>query len=708
MSEVKALNACTASSLQSNPLAAELGVEIPPDVHISPAEGFLGSMGFFYVTTNGKTERLMRDEIESRFQPYALSPEMKRPGEIVDALSRGGQGELWMELNRRGIQVEIRKGSESFYDAKSNRLVLNADATAAEQAEALVFELNKITIQENKDYKRFRAGMDYSTGYSRQTGLAADRSMVQKYQPQTRERYVDDRLDTLAQALGAAGKFRMDLGANGGPRPEAGGHGVYQLSRDGRLLTGDTREKYVDVFNREWSAKEAQKSKALAAQEAAGQRARHGDPQPATRDALVDTQARSANATPTATPPTVAAASKLDADRQAAKDFLDVVESRHRDGLKFALSRGDYGEHLVSKIVQLGQDEVTPCRELSKSEAEFDRGAALLAHRKGLDKEYAAAVKRGILDGEAKEEGQLGVRDDFDGLPMTRKQFEAREFQRDLARLRGFDAWCNVVASMGFGAPGEAPAERSSPNEMPHDAPLEPAAIRETGEPASTSPAPSVNGLSRPPEPAATPSTGKPTKTSVDAGTRATGRTEPGPSPKLLSSKEQKGTGKIESDLDRRSEKEFNQRKLAAPQTVEEVKKNSKDPDDQSEVRMANLFAREGHDVRYNAEDNRGDLTIDGTDMDVKHLSKPDGMVSAINRGRGQGQAVILDGTTVKLTQEQADAGLAAFEREAAKRPQKYSGIKTIYVVKGDGAMLVHHRDTSLKVQPGDEGSPGH
>jgi hypothetical protein len=28
--------------------------------------------------------------------------------------------------------------------------------------------------------------------------------------------------------------------------------------------------------------------------------------------------------------------------------------------------------------------------------------------------------------------------------------------------------------------------------------------------------------------------------------------------------------------------------------------------------------------------------------------------------------------------------------------------------VKGDGAMLVHHRDTSLKVQPVDEGSPGH
>ena len=122
---------------------------------------------------------------------------------------------------------------------------------------------------------------------------------------------------------------------------------------------------------------------------------------------------------------------------------------------------------------------------------------------------------------------------------------------------------------------------------------------------------------------------------------------------------------------------------------------------------MANLLAKEGHHVRYNADDTKGDLTVDDRGMDVKHLHKTDGMVSAINNGRGQGEAVILDGTTVKLTQEQAEAGLAEFEHQAAKHPGKYTGLKTIYVVKGDGTMVVHHRDTALRVKAGDEGSPG-
>ncbi len=136
------------------------------------------------------------------------------------------------------------------------------------------------------------------------------------------------------------------------------------------------------------------------------------------------------------------------------------------------------------------------------------------------------------------------------------------------------------------------------------------------------------------------------------------------------------------------------------PKTVYEVKKLSSDPDTQSEVRMAEHLADDGHEVHFNANDTRGDLTVDGVGTDVKHLSKPGGVASAITRGTKQGEQVALDGTTIKLTEKDAEAGIAAFRQEIAKRPNKLGTLKRVYVLLGDGKVMVHHFDgTQLKVE---------
>ena len=159
----------------------------------------------------------------------------------------------------------------------------------------------------------------------------------------------------------------------------------------------------------------------------------------------------------------------------------------------------------------------------------------------------------------------------------------------------------------------------------------------------------------------------------------------------------------ITSDVDSRSAK-VARRDSTQPKTVYEIKKMSKDPSDQAEVRVAERFAEDGHDVHFNDDDRHGDLKVDGVATDVKHLEKTNSIVSAVQRGLKQGEQVILDGTTVKLTPEDTYAEIRELEAEIAKHPGKFRNLKTIFIVEGDGTIYIYHTGKSdvapLKVKP--------
>ena len=161
---------------------------------------------------------------------------------------------------------------------------------------------------------------------------------------------------------------------------------------------------------------------------------------------------------------------------------------------------------------------------------------------------------------------------------------------------------------------------------------------------------------------------------------------------KLLGSKPRR----ITSDLDPRSVK-LARRNKGTPETIYQVKKASHDPDIQAEVRMGEHLADDGHEVHFNAGT---DLTVDGVLTDVKHLRTRDGIPSAIERGRKQGQQVAIDGTSVGLSQDDAVRGLKEFELEAAKRPGKYQQVRKVYILLGNGKVYIYHRSgPPLKVE---------
>jgi len=178
---------------------------------------------------------------------------------------------------------------------------------------------------------------------------------------------------------------------------------------------------------------------------------------------------------------------------------------------------------------------------------------------------------------------------------------------------------------------------------------------------------------------------------------------ESGTPQKVLSSSQLKGTGKLTSDpvhpgMVRRGE-------ATAGQTMYEFKRTSSNPDDRAEARMAARLAEEGYDVHFRANDKGGDLVVAGVTTDVKHPRTAhiaNSMNSAAQQGADQ---VIIDGTTVGLTEQQVRAGIDNYEAMAGEmvmgegRPRhpKLRDLKTVFIVTGDGTMYVYHRGTSLK-----------
>lgn len=146
----------------------------------------------------------------------------------------------------------------------------------------------------------------------------------------------------------------------------------------------------------------------------------------------------------------------------------------------------------------------------------------------------------------------------------------------------------------------------------------------------------------------------------------------------------QPGAGKITSEMHPKYK----------DQTVYDVKKKSTDADELAEVRMAEYLVKNGHDVHFTQGVGETDLKVDGIHTDVKHLREahPKNVLSAIQRGAKQGPQVLIDGTTVGLTKEQAEEGIKLFEEIAQKHPGPAAGMKKVMIVFSDGSVLVHTR----------------
>ena len=178
---------------------------------------------------------------------------------------------------------------------------------------------------------------------------------------------------------------------------------------------------------------------------------------------------------------------------------------------------------------------------------------------------------------------------------------------------------------------------------------------------------------------------------------------EPATPQKLLSSSQQKGTGKLTSDTVHPG---MVRRGVAKEgQTIYEYKQTSSNADDRAEARMAARLSEEGYDVHFRANDKGGDLEVEGVRTEVKHSHAGD-IANQMRKAAQQGvDQVIIDGSTVGLTEEQVRAGIDKYEGlagemvagESRVRNPKMRDLKTAFIVTGDGTMYIYHRGTSLR-----------
>ncbi len=130
--------------------------------------------------------------------------------------------------------------------------------------------------------------------------------------------------------------------------------------------------------------------------------------------------------------------------------------------------------------------------------------------------------------------------------------------------------------------------------------------------------------------------------------------------------------------------------------TVYQVKKASSDPDDQAEVRMAELFFRAGNRVHFTDGVGKADLRINGILTDVKHIRGPGSIKSAITGGKKQGARVLIDGSSVRLSLNQATSGICEFEKVAQRHPGPLEGIKQVLIVLGNFDLMLHDRGDTV------------
>lgn len=270
-------------------------------------------------------------------QPAGSPVPWSRMREIAAVLVSGGdsadlhqtmQGTSAMleKLAKQGVRFELRSGADSYYDATTKTMVLGANASAADQARAIWFETRKLVIDQHKlDTRRDLGNRDYDRANYRTNGHA-DPALRERYMPKTRDAYVKDKLDTVAQAAADTVEFAIASRKNGGPwgnvpleheyisaytrtaaleygriyaktgshvlarngaedaARAAGRAAVMQAVHAGKLPAPDTKAPYADGFNRAWDAKVAQQAKETAELE----KVRAANAQKAEQQAKVD------------------------------------------------------------------------------------------------------------------------------------------------------------------------------------------------------------------------------------------------------------------------------------------------------------------------------------------------------------------------------------------------------------------------------------
>jgi Domain of unknown function (DUF4157) len=191
----------------------------------------------------------------------------------------------------------------------------------------------------------------------------------------------------------------------------------------------------------------------------------------------------------------------------AARSLLDditwVIESRYEHGgLNVIHATGDrINNSIVDMFVTLGEQSHENCSNKITELELFDKGAEIFARRFHFEKRLSNAAARGTRAGERTDAATRGLYEVFlngqiTTSMMTKKEHEAYLDAKDQAKLFGFQAWSNLVASMGFSAGSEGASGESGGGEGSLGE-LEPL----SAEPPPREPLPKRDPAERPPEP---------------------------------------------------------------------------------------------------------------------------------------------------------------------------------------------------------------
>lgn len=246
---------------------------------------------------------LQRQQLSSRggrrpAATAAAGTPQQRLEAAMSLLSKWGSTERTITyLFEQGIQLEF--GRASFYDPQARKIVLDASGSAADMAQALAFESRKIQLDvrqsEIRSNLRIRKQQDL-----RYRGLNYDPAWEEFYEPKSQAEFVEGKLRTVVEAAMDVIEFNKGLQRQGvatDPAPleaeydaaynvtyaaelpkdvgrtwrdispdarskaqTAGRRAVVEAIQSGKLLTGDTREKYAARFGKEWDVKQAERA----------------------------------------------------------------------------------------------------------------------------------------------------------------------------------------------------------------------------------------------------------------------------------------------------------------------------------------------------------------------------------------------------------------------------------------------------------------
>jgi hypothetical protein len=193
-------------------------------------------------------------------------------------------------LTDRGINIELKSGSGSFYDAQAHKIVLNGESSPQEMAAFMVFASYRIASgnepAERGEYVKsnlqnvaeaatraieFKRGLQdggankvpleavYADAYNQTYAKVFNEEISVPLHAVTKLRHTYEE-----GFLKAAGLTTDITAANYLARLQAetaGDHAVETAVRQGKLLTGDTRETYEVYFGKEFDRKQAERAK---------------------------------------------------------------------------------------------------------------------------------------------------------------------------------------------------------------------------------------------------------------------------------------------------------------------------------------------------------------------------------------------------------------------------------------------------------------